>query len=224
MALIKLTVLDSGVELTSAYYRISDLNLYYVRNKASIFVSLYKDKNARLEGKEPVEEISEIQIYNSNAITGRNALYEIIFNEQIDIENKAINISFLDKIITIDNYEIIEDDRDTTIQNIVNAINEHLDTSNQITAERIFGFIRLKVISEDILLEEKGNDIVIEGENIFSYELIENGITSEEGSFDKYFSSKSINENQYTPLQAGYEYLKTLPGFEESIDDLDTMY
>lgn len=223
MALIKSMVLDSDVNLPEAYFRISDLNLYYVKSKASIFVSLYKDKQARLDGKAPVTDDVEIQVYNSDEIVGRNAMYEIVLRETLDKENKTITISLLDKSIEITDYEMVED-RDITIQNIVNAINENIIASGFLTAERVFGFIRIRVIDENQLLEEKGNNITFTGENILSFELIENGINSQPGSFDKFFSSKSIYENEYTPLQAGYEYLKTLPEFEGSSDDLDTLY
>jgi hypothetical protein len=58
MALVKSVVLETGIELPAAYYRVTKTEISSEFNQVYFFVWVYKDEQARTDGKSLIQEIA----------------------------------------------------------------------------------------------------------------------------------------------------------------------
>lgn len=237
MALQKSITTQWGIELPEAYIRVANLNLNYDSSMANILVATHKDKQARLDKMQPIT-VKEYRINNEGNKSSVQASYTIQLEDameevidettgevtgQIDVDN-VFSIDLVGDGVNV--FTLTEGvdfeagvDFNETIDNLVTALKGIVEINDNWIpyniGENKISFIARKDKAYDGVL---GNNVVVGHNMVIDLVLDIAGTDKVEGNFTKYYHVYNLDELNKNVINNSYEYLKTLPEFEDSIN------
>jgi hypothetical protein len=222
MALQMKLEMDTGVVLPEAYVRITEGILSLDRGITFITVQTYADANARNLRKVPVL-IHEVACTMDGAKPKKDAKYTIKLNNA-DV-GSALEFSIDLTGDGVEDIELIEGTHVTTdgtlgtyTQAIVDRLNADVDFMYDFVASSTLeGEIIVFPLQDGTKTGGKGNGVKFYGTAVKEV-IVEEGNDRVIANFEKYFGIESMNEAGTNAIMKAYEFIKTLPEYQGSID------
>jgi hypothetical protein len=219
MALVQSYLTKWGFELPTAYFRVTEVEMYYEDQKGNMAVSVYMDQEAREDGREPVE----VKGYNIDNVEKEPVIqssYSIELGEIPKGMNKTLNFDLngdTKQVVELtegNEFHAIEDDEHATYENIVEALNSDILFSDGWSAVNEYPTIKVMPKVEGPFDGSGGNNLIINGLIEYKFEQVIEGVDAVPGDFYTFFS----NSTEENIRRSSYKYLKTLSEYKDAVD------
>ena len=225
MALQMELEMDTGIILPEAYVRITEGVLSLDRGITFITVQTYADKDARDSGKKSVK-VHEVKATIEDSSPKKNATYELrLIDVEADNTNKLLVDLNGDGTSEFDFTEWIDfsvdGDLDTLTDEVVRVLSDNTEISYSFEVNKTgLGLVEIKAKDLKGYDGSLGNNLNVSGSIVSDFTLKQEGKDRLPSTFEKFFNVETMNKDGVNVISQAYEFIKTLPEYQNSIDVL----